>query len=366
MKIGIITFHQALNYGAVLQTYALQQTIKNKGVDCEIIDYCCDQIAFCYDPVGLKKCKGKKDVLRCFPYYMRMNGRRKKFAPFIQKFLKLSVPYDKETIGDIEKAYDAIITGSDQVFNDKCTNFDNTYFLDFITDSKKKNSYAASFGFQEVPEELVTSYKALLQDFNRISVREQEGINIVHKLIQKEAKRHVDPTLLLSGEEWKKLVSGRKPKGKYIFVYTVQGPVHAIDYAKKLRDKTGYPIYYLHGTIQLRNIRHEKDDINHLYTSAPDEFVELIEGAEYVITNSFHGTVFSILFQKKFMVELETTWTFNHRSKELLELLGLESHVMKEINLDSIEVDSDWNYISDYLAQEKKKANEYLEEILCE
>ena len=363
MKTGIITFHQALNYGAVLQTYALQRTLQEMNISSEVIDYSCARIHEDYRAWDLSRCKSKKDYLRALSFFFRMRGRRKRFQRFQSEYLVLSKPCGKENIQEIGKAYDCLITGSDQVFNDKCTDLDRNYFLAFTDDSKKKNSYAASFGFQKIPDGLEAEYKELLSDFANISVREEKGLQIVHDTAGKEAVQHVDPTLTLSATEWKKLVKEKPCKENYVFMYTVMDPVKSYQFAKKLADEKGLTLIYLHGTIQLREKIQKEENVKHLYSLSPDEFITYLYHADYVVTNSFHGTVFSLLFEKKFVVELETGWNYNHRSEELLQLLKKDHHVLKETSMNDIDEKEDWTFVKEYLGTETKRSREYLERI---
>lgn len=364
MKTGIITFHQALNYGAVLQTYALQKTLQKMGIECEVIDYSCERINEDYKAVALKKCKSKKDYLRTIPFFLRMSGRRKAFRKFVKKYLTLSEACDRQNIKLVGNKYDCLITGSDQVFNDKCTDLDYNYFLAFAEDNHKKNSYAASFGFQKVPEGKEKEYEELLSTFENISVREEKGIDIVRNVTGRQAIRNVDPTLILTAEDWKETVGDRPFSEKYIFMYTVMEPVQGFNFAKKLADEKGLKLIYLHGTIELREKAKNEPNVKHIYSLSPDEFITYVYHAEYVITNSFHGTVFSIIFKKKFAVELETGWSYNHRSEELVHLLGLEKRILNNGCNDDIDQVTDWKDVDLYLENESRRSNEYLRTII--
>lgn len=364
MKTGIITFHQALNYGAVLQTYALQKTLQNMNIDCEIIDYSCEKINDDYKAFNIKKCRGKRDYLGVIPYYVRMTCRRKAFQQFNNQYLILSETCNKDNVALVGKKYKCFITGSDQVFNDKCTDLDCNYFLDFVEDNHKKNSYAASFGFQKVPEGLEEKYKKLLKDFSDISVREEKGIQIVKDLIDKQAVRHADPTLILPSDEWKTFVKEKPCEKKYIFMYTVLEPVNAYKFAKQLADEKGLTLIWLHGTIKMHENRKKEKNVKNLYTLSPDEFITYLYHADCVITNSFHGTVFSIIFQKKFVVELETGWNYNHRSEELLRLLGLEHHILNNIDTINLEQQDDWKKVDEYLKKEADNSKKYFAKII--
>lgn len=362
MKAGIMTFHQALNYGAVLQTYALQQALGSIGADSDVIDYTCEKIKKGYDGIIFSRCSRRLEYRMCLHYYIRTKKRQRAFDSFAKRYLKLSRRCDKSNIAMMEDRYDCFITGSDQVFNDVCTDLDRNYFLDFVKDPKKKNSYAASFGFQEIPGQHVETYKTLLGDFGNLSVREEQGVRIVRELLGKRAERHVDPTLTLPPETWERMVAQRPLREKYIFIYTVQNPRKAYAYAEALAEKTGYKIVFLHGIIDTKPVSKEQRGAKHLYALSPDAFLNYIYHAEYVLTNSFHGTVFSIIYKKKFMVELEA-WKYNHRAKELLDLAGLAGHDLKPMDISAIEREEDWDAVHERLRTESQRSMDYLESI---
>ena len=179
MNFGIITFHRAVNYGAVLQTYALQEALRNLNIDSEVIDYrdniIDNRFKFFYD-------KSLKKLVKDFIYFPIFYRKNKKF----EKFIEGNIVTTKKIIRNCDelnqlKEFDQYITGSDQVWNYRLTNWDEAYFLDFVKDNKKKNSYAASFGMNEIPKKEQEKYKSLLSQFNHISVREENGIEIIHK-----------------------------------------------------------------------------------------------------------------------------------------------------------------------------------------
>lgn len=219
MKIGVITFHRAINYGAALQTYALQRAISDLGFDTEVIDYRCEHMENLYKLIGGFKQKTFKQNIRGFinliPSWKKMNS----FRSMIASHTKLSpVAYDSQSITTANQRYDVFITGSDQVFNYACSDFDKNYFLSFVKDPRKINSYAASFGISEIPQEYKSEYTRLLNRFNHLSVREESGRRIVRELTGKDCALHVDPVFLLDAAEWSKLA---KDPGidNYILIY---------------------------------------------------------------------------------------------------------------------------------------------------
>ncbi len=168
MKVGVITFHRAINYGAVLQTYALQKALKGLGFDSEVIDYRCDHMEELYKLIGGFSTKSVKQNIRSFMNYFPAKRKMKSFRSLVNENMKLSPVYDSATINQSNERYDIFITGSDQVFNYACSDFDKNYFLSFVDDEQKINSYAASFGISDIPVEYRAEYARLLSRFNHI------------------------------------------------------------------------------------------------------------------------------------------------------------------------------------------------------
>ena len=346
MKIGIITFHRAVNYGAVLQAYALQEIIEKMGHKAEIIDYRSPKIEKDASPfVGFRNGSAITTAVKRCIFRLRKNVA---FHFFFRKYINLSPKVVKKA--DLEKIadnYDIIFTGSDQVWNIGCTENDTTYFLDFVKDSKKKNAYAVSFGSDELYENGLFDYKRLMNDFNSISVREKSGVDIVNHILDREATLVLDPTLLLTSEDWESLVKKRPINEKYIFVYYLRPPKNLIEYISKLADRTGYKII------------DAKSSKSFFMKNSPIDFLTWIYHSEYFVTNSFHGTVFSLVFKKQFMVELNNKFDVNNRSKALLDLVNLD----RDISLDTIgkiDEEIDYSIVDDILAEQRKKSLDFL------
>ncbi len=365
MKIGIITFHRALNYGAVLQAYALSETISqiDSAVDAEVIDYRSPYIEGGYKPFTIV---GETNIKNIIIALLTMRGRivkRKKFDQFASKYVRISKKsYRREQLTEANEEYQSFITGSDQVFNDVCTGFDKSYFLDFVSQDLKKNSYAASFGFERIPNGLENDYKMLLQNFNRLSVREEAGKKIIYDLLGRESYLHIDPTFLLGKDEWSKVAV--KPKEtKYILVYLLQPSKTIFDFVDKLSKKTGCTPLLMHLHFFKPN------GIKQIVTAGPDEFLGYFANAEYVVTNSFHGTAFSTIFNKKFFVEYQTTAAArNSRQKNLLQLLGLENRVISKDTeaelLNNLDAPIDYTNVEKIISKEREKSKDYLEQII--
>lgn len=354
MKLGIITFHRAINYGAVLQAYALNKATKELGYQSEVINYRYNKIDNGYILFSSKSLKRKLSDLY---YYPIKSVKIKKFQDFINSNIDLSKETYKNT-DELKKSnnvYDIYLTGSDQVFNLNMTGDDKNYFLDFVNENSKKNSYAASFGQKQIPEDKKNMYIELLNKFNNISVREKDAIGMVENLLGKKPRIDVDPSFLLSKEQWKDISVAPKEKNKYIVLFVMQKNKTIFNFAEELSKKTGYEIIFItDGYKKLLKAKHKK-------TVSPQEWLGYFLNAEYIITNSFHGLAFAINFNKKFFVELQKPPApGNSRLETLLEEYDLKNRLIKDGKCDYIEEEIDWNIVNKKLKENKQKSLEYL------
>lgn len=356
-KVGIVTFHQALSYGAKLQAYALQKFLEQNGLENDIIDYTCH---FMYTRLIRPIRVGNKHKLKSFVrslITMRQTGiDRKKSIEFRKKYMKLSRPFDADNIKEASDEYSAFIAGSDQVWSPTCVGFDPVYFLDFAQ-SKQKYSYAASIAVKELPSDKKDEYKRLLSDYQAFSVREDSAAAIIKELLGRDAEVNIDPTLLLTEQQWDE-ISKPVVNEPYIFLFNVRKSIHLINYAKQLRQKTGLKIYYL----QKERI-HKVKGVTYLDPVTANEFVGLIKNAEYVCTNSFHGTAFSIIYKKRFAVEFENQGGRNIRSEELMNSLGIKNHEIKKDFYPNPDEYVDWDHIEKALAEQREKSRMYIKMI---
>ncbi len=362
-RIGILTYHRAINYGALMQTYALQKALQSKGADVRVIDYCSPHIDWSYRLTwGLNKkhVKGWMNWLRGIPYTIR---KKRRFRKYEKKVLNMtSNAYSDKNIAECECEFDKIITGSDQVWNLNINGNDTAYLLDFVKNPEKKYSYAVSIGAYQFEDE----YAKMLHDFSELSLRETSAAQYIEQLTGKSCRTNIDPTLLLTGDDWRKEVGRtRLMKKPYIFIYSVHPQNHLIQVAKELANKTGYEIIYLHNRVQTQLMK--IPDVKVLFDCTPAQFLGYIEGAQCVLTNSFHGTVFSILFHKQFFSELCTVGGFNNRVFELLYSLGLERRYL-ENNVElgawiDVEEKIDWDDVEQRLAEYRQSSLQYIEEL---
>lgn len=362
MKVGIITLHNAKNYGAVLQAYALCLYINQKyiNVNAEVIDYRCKYIEDFYNPKSTysNSLKGKVKTLMA---YNKLKNRNEIFDKFEQNFIPLSIEYDKNNIKEANSYYDIYIAGSDMLWHwhtykgNEC--FDDNYFLSFVDDCKKKFSYAASFGTDEFIQKYKKYYKDKLSSFNKISVREKTGIDLVKRYVNKEAVCNVDPTLLLEVNEWKK-IEKRPNESGYVLLYEV-GSISEkmLSTAKRIAKENKIKLIVL--CSELNPVKRQG-----IFGFSPQEFLGWFDNARYIITNSFHGTVFSIIYHKLFLSEI-SSWTKNNRSMELMEALGLLDRRL-DIGANIYEV-IDWSKVDERLEILRSNTYDYLESVFnCE
>lgn len=360
-KVGVITFHRAINYGAVLQTYALQKFLNSNGYDSEVIDYRNDYMENFYKSFAIKD-KTPKQIIRNAVNLSAMKKKKAKFRGFIDQYIPVSEKvYTKENIKESNNVYDCFISGSDQVLNFNCSKFDKNYFLDFVQDAEKKHTYAASFGMKQLPDEYKEEYTKLLSTFPDLSIRETAGQKIVKELTGEDSTLTVDPVFLLDQEQWSKIA--KKPDmSNYIVIYKLNASDLIYDFARELAKKTGKQIVALSfDTIDQIKTR----DIKGITSASIEEFLGYFKYADYVVTNSFHGTAFSVIFHKDFYVEpKQKDFKPNDRVESLLKITHLENASIYSLEDCKLDVERDFDVADKALKKERENASLYLENVL--
>lgn len=351
-KVGIVTFHQALNYGAVLQAFALQNYISCNFTDvqAQIVDYRCEKLSGIYT---LKNSRQNALVKGIKAAHFLL--KKAKFDAFTKKYIALSrKQYTAQTIGEADGEYDLFLTGSDQVWNPHLSDSDLNYLLQF-TSPDKRYSYAASIGLGEIPQELQNVYKALLQDYKGISVREADAKEVLKAIgLQNEIRVHIDPTLLLDRQNWIDVCKGVSPRKKgYVLVYSVTYSEDLLCKAVEFAKDKGLDVLYI-------GQRTKNKDVHYIPSIKIDRLLALFRDAEYVFENSFHGTVFSVIFHRKFYALLPFSDGRNSRTTNLLSILELQSRAI----LDNIGCGVDWNKVDAKLQEERRASQEYLEWVI--
>ena len=336
MKVGILTFHDAHNYGAVLQAYALKKYIKELGYDVKIINYHHNTI-----PDG-------------FPREAN-EARWEKF----KKFIKELTDFEEKvctTEEDLEKLnIDYWICGSDQIWNTDITRgFNKGFFLDFETNGKKI-SYAVSMGIPELPKEFEKQFKKSLNQIDQISVREESLKQYAEKYTTKKVTKTLDPTLLLEAEDYNELILDNL-YGEYILIYTLGPDERLIPIAEKIANQKGAKI------IELNDKKQENYFCEQISDAGPHEFLTLIKNAKAIITNSFHGTIFSILFEKEFYTL--TRLNRNSRMENILDIVGMKDRLIDKIEDIANVQEQNYEIAFKNLKLEKEKSQEFLKSAL--
>lgn len=351
MKMGILTYHQANNYGAVLQAYALKQYIQNMDCDVEIVNYECDFIE--------KRTTSLIGIIKKILVGRQIKDTKKKFSEFRKEFLQIKDPvYTKETIVEANSIYDSFIVGSDQVWNMSLNGGDKTYLLDFVLDDTKKNSYAASIGLSELDRDTECIYKEYLDLFRCISVREDRAKIMLVKLLDKNVSHNIDPVFLLKKSQWEELIRHQPYKERYLLIYSFSLSEEMYNVAIEIAEKLNLKI------VSISNSPKNWNGIAKAKGVGPLDFLSLFYYADFILTNSFHGTAFSIIFNKKFLVE-KTDWLKSRVSRidNLLELFGLQNRDMNNYK-EEMPRRIDYSDVNMILESEHLKSKKFLLDVI--
>jgi len=359
MKIALITIHNANNYGSVLQAYATKKILSKYG-EVSTIDYDNTFLSHHFDVLRFfPSIHGIKmfihDILR-FPYRIRVLLKFKKFIQFNMN-LTSKLTNDELMKGKAGR-FDLYVCGSDQIWNPEIVSkkkiIDPIFFLDFAPKGSKKLSYASSIGHYCFTDDEKTQVKGLLEDFSMISTRESDGQKMLSEILLYRKIYHVlDPTMLLSKEEWLKSLDMElsKPKEKYILVYSVPRTElikKAVEYFEK---KLGLKVV----AIDQMLLPLTKVD-EHIKYAGPKEFIELFANANFIVTDSFHGTCFAVNFGKPFVSVLEGK--NSNRIINFLTLMGIkERHVCNENEFENIKLHLDTGKVLKSLNIVRKESN---------
>lgn len=325
MKIGILTFHRAYNYGAVLQAYATQEYLKQMGHDVEIVDYMPNY--FVERNKLIKFGRGNlisrlKSFVISLLLYRRSVEKANKINCFIDSYFSLS-PIKYLFPFSANYDYDAFIVGSDQVWNPDITNgFDSVFWGRFkIKDGAKIISYAASMSQINLPDFEKECVSKLLVNFTSISVRESELALLMQPLVEKKISVVLDPTLLIDSAVWHKLAVRPTLDKPYLLVYTVSKFRETMKMARVIAAERGLSIVVLSG------IGNGYNKNEYFVSPSPEEFVGWFMCADFVLTSSFHGTAFSLIFNKSFYSVSNGT-KHDSRQRTLLSSLTLAHRIV--------------------------------------
>lgn len=364
MKVGVLSRHSVANYGSLWQAYALQATIEKLGYDTTNINYTpSKEVGGALAKTLINVSRWRKNPVTRLAFlayqYPSFSHTFSVFKRFRQYYLKETKEYTSsdQLKKDLPKV-DLFCTGSDQVWNLLYDNkIDDTYFFDFLPDDKRRIAYAASFGGNKFEDSDIEKYANYLKKYDSISVREDSGIKIL-KEFGIDGMQVLDPTLLLSKEEWEKLLPDKQKKEDYILIYQLRPNKEFDNYAVELSKKTGLKLYRI-STMFFQKFKCGRFH----YLPKPEEFLWHIKNAKCLLTDSFHGTCFAINFGTQFIEILPGR--FNARNQSLLRAMGVEDRILTDYyDFSLYDKKIDWDNVDKIHTVRKEQSIEILKEMI--
>lgn len=371
-KIALVSAYN-YNYGSVLQTYALWHILQQNGIDTEILRYTKkNDLRQMVRIFNYPLLKAKVKVMVKQQYINREQKRsaasrikNEKFEVFLKRLRFSREITGYQNLKEYIRSYNGVILGSDQVWNpiNLGTDF---YNLLFVPEEIKKCTYASSFGVSKIPFFQKRKTKRYLSRIDRISVREKKGKEIVLRLLERNVRVDIDPTLLFDRFDWEKMIPDEYlVKEKYVFAYFVGKNRNYREYVEKVCKEKQYRLIIVPHVDEIVDAE-KKYETEFNLSIGPEEFVNLIRNAEIIFTDSFHATVFSILYNKRFFVfnrfANESKQSMNSRIDNLLELTKLEGrNVSKYEEIESgLYSQIEFNAANFRLQQKREESLEYI------
>lgn len=369
-KIGIITFHNSNNCGSMLESFAMNRIVDSIGFNSEIINYSSEGQQQLYK--SLFPWNSPKNIIKnilLLPHKKRLDRNNRKYQEFKQKYMSLN-SQDIQTEAQVRKLkYDAVIAGSDQIWNVTIEDYNDVYFLPWVQ-SGLKIAYAPSFGAKnpiKYDPSRITKYSDSLNGFDYLSVRENNGQKWIKEISGRDAKVVLDPTLLLPIDEYQRLErENMKLPEKYIFFYSPGFNLDICKFVKQVSKKYNLPVitwsakpYYVKNVWKYGFQLPDYED--------PSTYLTLIKNATLVFTTSFHGTIFSSLYHKKFFVlKNGGMYSTDDRVITLVDKLKLGKHLIEYKFNEKFDylAKSDYVEFNKTLEEEKKKSIDFLKSSL--
>lgn len=389
-KVAIVTWARGVNYGTILQAFSLTDTLRKHGYDAVLLD---DSIL-----TGEFKAQASADKDVKTPpqssqtkngklsYYLnkikkaiyvfsspkryrnyknertfeRVSSNKKRaFEEFKKAYLTMSEPFGVAEYDRVGNEYDAYVCGSDQIWTIKSKPEYHYYYLGFTDDSKKRIAYAPCIGEYKIPDFAKSDIKNLTERFDKIAMRDNHGSKLISETSAKSVSTVLDPVLLKTPTEWQETLSLQKTNEKYLLCYILGTHKWYNDYIKLLSESMGLKIKWI-------PVNPEQTDFLYGNTSpcGPKEFVELIYNAEYVCTDSYHGTLFSLLFNKQLTILERYTDSENSQNERFYSLfnqLGISKQIISEKTFEKSDTERlNYDIINRSLAKEREKSLQYL------
>lgn len=377
MKLGLVLAYKGVNYGMLLQAYATQRVLETMNYETEIIDY--TRVGFKHIrltpwlPVYfaseiIKKYKNKKNKPDLDAIHQQ-NIRDRKIVS--KKFIENNLLNRVKCCGieELEKhtanSYNGVLIGSDQIWPPDAA-FGNYTTLRFVPENMNKISYATSLGVSKYPYYCRSSAAQFWKRMNHISVREEQGKKIIQDICNVPVEVVVDPTYLLTKEKWEELLPKKRViDGKYILCYFLGNTLEHKKLAREYADKSGVKLVSILSTESVSSI-----DISYadevITGKGPEDFINLVRGAECIMTDSFHGLAFSVINNKQFYVFYRTKVgsknSRNSRIDNILKMWGLESRlVLNEATIDDFDKNLiNYEIVNKKIDQKRQFSMDYL------
>ncbi len=364
MKVALLSFHNALNYGAALQAYALQKFLKAKGMEAVYIDYVNHHRTNAYNMsyqfrTALKE-RNWKNVIKFAAGAPVLEERRRQFKKFYVNYIEKTEKRYINSAGaeELNNKFDKFIVGSDQVWNPVNNGQDMAYLLDFVADDHKKIAYSSSFGVSGLDEKNSRLYAKYLSKFHRISSREMAGVTLAEKLTGREDIHLVmDPVFLVDRCAWDRLAAP-KDKSKYVFFYTNRDS-QIDDFVSVGSDYNRLKFHILSTHLKPKDIISTARKIK--TAMAPEEFLTQVRDAQLVVTASFHCLAMAIIFRKPFVAILTGDKGKDERVENLLRITGLTNRIMtSSMTPEDIAERIDYDLVDEKLRGFINNSKEYL------
>lgn len=365
-KVGLLTYHNAINYGAALQCTALLEYLSKKypKYNFQIINYRNIKIANSNSMLAILKNNkfSFKQKLKKIVGYIFIKNKIAKFQNFL-KNINISEEYTRENIQSINKKYDFYIIGSDQVWNYKINNNDDTYFLDIVNDKNKIFTYASSIGLDDFDSEFKKKIRNNVSKYNMISVREETAKIMIEECINRKVYLVLDPVFLKEKNEWEKMISKNKSKKNILYYIFNKEYVRQANDIVSNCDLRLHTLKKINGNIKINDFFNPKVRIE--INSGPKEFVEMIYNSEMIFTDSFHCVAMSIILHKNFLVFIDDKiMETNSRICNLLKIAGLENRIYNKNKKNQVEEKIDWEIVDSNISKYKIISENYLDDVI--
>lgn len=362
MRSVTITTHRAINYGAVLQSYALQKAHESLGIDNVLLDV--PETTSIYEKLNFHNLRSlvAGSLINFTTFFNQKKSKKllNDFNNFVKNRIKTTerIYTDIKDVNENLPKTDFFICGSDQVFGLRGPQ-DDIRIINFGPSDMLRFSYAASLGEYDWNDEEKERAKDILKKYKKISVRENFAKDYLESFIERECVVNIDPVFLLSKEDWRKIEKKPDINEKYILCYNLISNVNMQKTLNLVKNKYGYKVVCLQ-TYPMKRLKADK----YIFDAGPEEFLGWLDNAEAIVTTSFHGTAFSAIFEKPFYTLIK-----NYKSQritDLLNLFGLSERVIRDTDKEiSIDINVDFSYCREKISEERDKSFQYLNDIIA-